>query len=188
MVSIATSTLAQRVFTFFFFFNFFIIIYEGDTEDTYRSLYKLIFCPKPHKATFCTPRVSKLTITADNTNGENSASDKTNCICWLGRSHAELFISQEPVWKVLRICLFVWFLLGEAPENALNKLKCPHCNYIAKHRRTLKTPDHPLGRAFLQLRHLREAVHSPRTRQETFPGKREAQVFIVGESQKNISP
>ncbi|XP_073678291.1 zinc finger and BTB domain-containing protein 10 [Garra rufa] len=27
---------------------------------------------------------------------------------------------------------------GEAPENALNKLKCPHCNYIAKHRRTLK--------------------------------------------------
>uniref|UniRef100_A0A3B4XKW5 Zinc finger and BTB domain containing 10 n=1 Tax=Seriola lalandi dorsalis TaxID=1841481 RepID=A0A3B4XKW5_SERLL len=23
-------------------------------------------------------------------------------------------------------------------ENALNKLKCPHCNYIAKHRRTLK--------------------------------------------------
>ncbi len=138
MVSIATSTLAQRVFTFFFFFNFFIIIYEGDTEDTYRSLYKLIFCPKPHKATFCTPRVSKLTITADNTNGENSASDKTNCICWLGRSHAELFISQEPVWKVLRICLFVWFLLGEAPENALNKLKCPHCNYIAKHRRTLK--------------------------------------------------
>uniref|UniRef100_A0A8C2BXA8 Zinc finger and BTB domain containing 10 n=1 Tax=Cyprinus carpio TaxID=7962 RepID=A0A8C2BXA8_CYPCA len=26
----------------------------------------------------------------------------------------------------------------EAPENALNKLKCPHCNYIAKHRRTLK--------------------------------------------------
>lgn len=54
------------------------------------------------------------------------------------RSHAELFISQKPVWKVLRICLFVWFLLGEAPENALNKLKCPHCNYIAKHRRTLK--------------------------------------------------
>uniref|UniRef100_A0A671QWB9 Zinc finger and BTB domain containing 10 n=1 Tax=Sinocyclocheilus anshuiensis TaxID=1608454 RepID=A0A671QWB9_9TELE len=28
--------------------------------------------------------------------------------------------------------------LGEAPENTLNKLKCPHCNYIAKHRRTLK--------------------------------------------------
>ncbi|XP_067282621.1 zinc finger and BTB domain-containing protein 10 [Pseudorasbora parva] len=27
---------------------------------------------------------------------------------------------------------------GEAPENVLNKLKCPHCNYIAKHRRTLK--------------------------------------------------
>ncbi|XP_016351951.1 zinc finger and BTB domain-containing protein 10-like [Sinocyclocheilus anshuiensis] len=27
---------------------------------------------------------------------------------------------------------------GEAPENTLNKLKCPHCNYIAKHRRTLK--------------------------------------------------
>uniref|UniRef100_A0A672M383 Zinc finger and BTB domain-containing protein 10-like n=1 Tax=Sinocyclocheilus grahami TaxID=75366 RepID=A0A672M383_SINGR len=27
---------------------------------------------------------------------------------------------------------------SEAPENALNKLKCPHCNYIAKHRRTLK--------------------------------------------------
>ncbi|XP_056106036.1 zinc finger and BTB domain-containing protein 10 [Rhinichthys klamathensis goyatoka] len=27
---------------------------------------------------------------------------------------------------------------GEAPENSLNKLKCPHCNYIAKHRRTLK--------------------------------------------------
>ncbi|XP_026113271.1 zinc finger and BTB domain-containing protein 10-like [Carassius auratus] len=27
---------------------------------------------------------------------------------------------------------------GEAPDNTLNKLKCPHCNYIAKHRRTLK--------------------------------------------------
>ncbi|TRY84378.1 hypothetical protein DNTS_025466 [Danionella cerebrum] len=27
---------------------------------------------------------------------------------------------------------------GEAPESTLNKLKCPHCNYIAKHRRTLK--------------------------------------------------
>lgn len=27
---------------------------------------------------------------------------------------------------------------GEASENAINKLKCPHCNYIAKHRRTLK--------------------------------------------------
>ncbi|XP_051519859.1 zinc finger and BTB domain-containing protein 10-like [Myxocyprinus asiaticus] len=27
---------------------------------------------------------------------------------------------------------------GDASENALNKLKCPHCNYIAKHRRTLK--------------------------------------------------
>ncbi|XP_061111605.1 zinc finger and BTB domain-containing protein 10 isoform X2 [Conger conger] len=27
---------------------------------------------------------------------------------------------------------------GEASDTALNKLKCPHCNYIAKHRRTLK--------------------------------------------------
>ncbi|XP_030645366.1 zinc finger and BTB domain-containing protein 10 [Chanos chanos] len=27
---------------------------------------------------------------------------------------------------------------GESSDNALNKLKCPHCNYIAKHRRTLK--------------------------------------------------
>uniref|UniRef100_A0A3B4BIA1 Uncharacterized protein n=1 Tax=Periophthalmus magnuspinnatus TaxID=409849 RepID=A0A3B4BIA1_9GOBI len=28
--------------------------------------------------------------------------------------------------------------LSSLSENALNKLKCPHCNYIAKHRRTLK--------------------------------------------------
>ncbi|XP_041759500.2 LOW QUALITY PROTEIN: zinc finger and BTB domain-containing protein 10-like [Coregonus clupeaformis] len=27
---------------------------------------------------------------------------------------------------------------GESSDTALNKLKCPHCNYIAKHRRTLK--------------------------------------------------
>ncbi|XP_057684129.1 zinc finger and BTB domain-containing protein 10 isoform X1 [Corythoichthys intestinalis] len=27
---------------------------------------------------------------------------------------------------------------GESPLLAINKLKCPHCNYIAKHRRTLK--------------------------------------------------
>ncbi|XP_076006176.1 zinc finger and BTB domain-containing protein 10 isoform X2 [Genypterus blacodes] len=27
---------------------------------------------------------------------------------------------------------------GETADLALNKLKCPHCNYIAKHRRTLK--------------------------------------------------
>ncbi|XP_026155749.1 zinc finger and BTB domain-containing protein 10 isoform X2 [Mastacembelus armatus] len=27
---------------------------------------------------------------------------------------------------------------GESSHVALNKLKCPHCNYIAKHRRTLK--------------------------------------------------
>ncbi|KAI5091852.1 zinc finger and BTB domain-containing protein 10 [Silurus meridionalis] len=27
---------------------------------------------------------------------------------------------------------------GETSDTALNKLKCPHCNYIAKHRRTLK--------------------------------------------------
>ncbi|KAM9385167.1 zinc finger and BTB domain-containing protein 10 isoform 2-T2 [Pholidichthys leucotaenia] len=27
---------------------------------------------------------------------------------------------------------------GESSHHALNKLKCPHCNYIAKHRRTLK--------------------------------------------------
>ncbi|KAJ3608758.1 hypothetical protein NHX12_023288 [Muraenolepis orangiensis] len=27
---------------------------------------------------------------------------------------------------------------GESSDLALNKLKCPHCNYIAKHRRTLK--------------------------------------------------
>ncbi|XP_056154956.1 LOW QUALITY PROTEIN: zinc finger and BTB domain-containing protein 10 [Lampris incognitus] len=27
---------------------------------------------------------------------------------------------------------------GESSDIALNKLKCPHCNYIAKHRRTLK--------------------------------------------------
>lgn len=27
---------------------------------------------------------------------------------------------------------------GESSHSALNKLKCPHCNYIAKHRRTLK--------------------------------------------------
>ncbi|XP_022058020.2 zinc finger and BTB domain-containing protein 10 isoform X2 [Acanthochromis polyacanthus] len=27
---------------------------------------------------------------------------------------------------------------GESSHLALNKLKCPHCNYIAKHRRTLK--------------------------------------------------
>lgn len=27
---------------------------------------------------------------------------------------------------------------GEASHLAINKLKCPHCNYIAKHRRTLK--------------------------------------------------
>lgn len=27
---------------------------------------------------------------------------------------------------------------GEMSDTALNKLKCPHCNYIAKHRRTLK--------------------------------------------------
>uniref|UniRef100_A0AAR2JNR0 Zinc finger and BTB domain containing 10 n=1 Tax=Pygocentrus nattereri TaxID=42514 RepID=A0AAR2JNR0_PYGNA len=29
-------------------------------------------------------------------------------------------------------------LLAETSDTALNKLKCPHCNYIAKHRRTLK--------------------------------------------------
>lgn len=33
------------------------------------------------------------------------------------------------------LCLSV---LGETSDSALNKLKCPHCNYIAKHRRTLK--------------------------------------------------
>ncbi|KAL0962019.1 hypothetical protein UPYG_G00334700 [Umbra pygmaea] len=27
---------------------------------------------------------------------------------------------------------------GESSDTALNKLKCPHCSYIAKHRRTLK--------------------------------------------------
>ncbi|KPP72400.1 zinc finger and BTB domain-containing protein 10-like [Scleropages formosus] len=27
---------------------------------------------------------------------------------------------------------------GESSDSALNKLKCPHCSYIAKHRRTLK--------------------------------------------------
>ncbi|XP_028673416.2 zinc finger and BTB domain-containing protein 10 isoform X1 [Erpetoichthys calabaricus] len=27
---------------------------------------------------------------------------------------------------------------GESTASAVNKLKCPHCNYIAKHRRTLK--------------------------------------------------
>lgn len=27
---------------------------------------------------------------------------------------------------------------GESSHLAINKLKCPHCNYIAKHRRTLK--------------------------------------------------
>lgn len=35
------------------------------------------------------------------------------------------------------ICMFV-FQPGESSHLALNKLKCPHCNYIAKHRRTLK--------------------------------------------------
>ncbi|KAA0710517.1 Zinc finger and BTB domain-containing protein 10 [Triplophysa tibetana] len=34
--------------------------------------------------------------------------------------------------------LFLIRAAGEATENAINKLKCPHCSYIAKHRRTLK--------------------------------------------------
>lgn len=40
----------------------------------------------------------------------------------------------------LCICMFSLFSLyaGESSHLALNKLKCPHCNYIAKHRRTLK--------------------------------------------------
>ncbi|KAJ8334278.1 hypothetical protein SKAU_G00399170 [Synaphobranchus kaupii] len=65
---------------------------------------------------------------------------------------------------------------GEASDSALNKLKCPHCNYIAKHRRTLKR--HLIihsGRALLQLRHLREALHPQGARQETFPGTQEGQ-------------
>lgn len=183
MVSIATSTLSQRVFTFFFLKN------EVDTKSACRLLYTQIFSPKPHKPTFCMSHVAELAIRADKANGENTAFDKMNCICWVGRSHAELFVSEEPVWKVLRICLFVWFLLGEAPENALNKLKCPHCNYIAKHRRTLKR--HLIihsgvrsfscdicGKLFTRREHVKR--HSL--------VRLKHWIFIVGESQKNISP
>lgn len=35
-------------------------------------------------------------------------------------------------------CFFPCLYPGESSHLALNKLKCPHCNYIAKHRRTLK--------------------------------------------------
>lgn len=107
----------------------------------------------------------------------------------VARSHAELSISQKPVWKVLRICLFVWFLLGEAPENSLNKLKCPHCNYIAKHRRTLKR--HLIihsgvrsfscdicGKLFTRREHVKR--HSL--------VRHKHQVLYVGESHRNISP
>ena len=36
------------------------------------------------------------------------------------------------------LCILVFLCPGESSHLALNKLKCPHCNYIAKHRRTLK--------------------------------------------------
>lgn len=90
---------------------------------------------------------------------------------------------------MLRICLFVWFLLGEAPENALNKLKCPHCNYIAKHRRTLKR--HLIihsgvrsfscdicGKLFTRREHVKR--HSL--------VRQKHQVLYVGESHENILP
>ena len=38
----------------------------------------------------------------------------------------------------LTLCLTLCLSPGESSHLALNKLKCPHCNYIAKHRRTLK--------------------------------------------------
>ncbi|XP_062385142.1 zinc finger and BTB domain-containing protein 10 [Sardina pilchardus] len=44
----------------------------------------------------------------------------------------------QPSASYTREDYFLSDTAGETADVALNKLKCPHCNYIAKHRRTLK--------------------------------------------------
>lgn len=34
--------------------------------------------------------------------------------------------------------LMAYYLVGDSSALIMNKLKCPHCNYVAKYRRTLK--------------------------------------------------
>lgn len=34
--------------------------------------------------------------------------------------------------------LMTYYLVGDSSALIMNKLKCPHCNYVAKYRRTLK--------------------------------------------------
>lgn len=100
---------------------------EGYTHLRTHILRFLLRVYQPHKAALYKSHVAEPPVRAE----------RTNRICRLYRTRVELLTCAEVPSKPLRMNPFV-FLSGEASENAINKLKCPHCNYIAKHRRTLK--------------------------------------------------
>lgn len=47
-------------------------------------------------------------------------------------------ILKEDFFCFIIFLLMALFLLGDSSALIMNKLKCPHCNYVAKYRRTLK--------------------------------------------------
>lgn len=58
--------------------------------------------------------------------------------------HLFIFVNQAEHTEIFFVCVSSSFLLmasylaGDSSALIMNKLKCPHCNYVAKYRRTLK--------------------------------------------------
>lgn len=70
-------------------------------------------------------------------------------LIWLMKTHVGallfwrllIFVHQaEQTEKIFSsfFLLMACFLVGDSSALIMNKLKCPHCNYVAKYRRTLK--------------------------------------------------
>lgn len=60
-------------------------------------------------------------------------------LCW----HLFIFVHQAEHIEIVfcvssSFLLMAYFLVGDSSALIMNKLKCPHCNYVAKYRRTLK--------------------------------------------------
>lgn len=51
--------------------------------------------------------------------------------------------TRQNKFRLFCVCFIIFspdasYLLGDSSALIMNKLKCPHCNYVAKYRRTLK--------------------------------------------------
>lgn len=68
--------------------------------------------------------------------------DEKSCGCFIVLAPVSVHQAEHNWNRVFCVSsyflLMAYFLVGDSSALIMNKLKCPHCNYVAKYRRTLK--------------------------------------------------